>query len=95
MLSNYVNLRQFLASRGECPRSLCHSPGVSVGVRVGVGGVDKTVYLDHNFPTITDLILHMRIPCDKTFHLVLEFLESKGILEGTCSQVLLSTSVDL
>ena len=50
----------FLASRDECPGSLCHSP--SVGVRVGC--VDKNFNLSHNFQTRRSraLILHMCIP---------------------------------
>ena len=65
----YCNL---LASRDECPGSLCHSPSVGVGVRVRVGCVDKNFNLGHNFQTSRGraLILHMCIPCDKTFHMV-------------------------
>ena len=62
-----ASISSILASRDECPGSLCHSSGV----HVGVGCMDKNFNLCHNFPTITerDLILHMCIPCDKTFHL--------------------------
>ena len=44
----------------------------TVGVRVGVGCVDKNFNLGHNFQTIEDIafIYHMCIPCDKTFHTV-------------------------
>ena len=51
------------------PGSKC-SP--TVGVAVRVGGVDKNFNLDHNFQTRSDrpFILHMCIPCDKTFHMV-------------------------
>ena len=65
-------LDSFLASRDECPGSLCHSPCVGVGVLVSVGGVDKNFNLGHNFQTIKDraFILHMCIPCNKTFHMV-------------------------
>ena len=33
----FPSVQRFLASRDECPGSLCHSPGVRVGVRFGVG----------------------------------------------------------
>ena len=58
----------FLASRDECPGSLCHSPGVGVGVC----GMDKHFNLGHNFQTIKDraFIFHKCIPYDKTFHSV-------------------------
>ena len=54
----------------ECPESLCHSP--SVGVRIRIGCIDKNINLVHNFKTGSGraFILHMCIPCDKTFHLV-------------------------
>ena len=41
-------------------------------VSASAGCVDKNFNLGHNFPTITDrdLILHICIPFDKTFHLV-------------------------
>ena len=66
----------FLASRDECPGSLCHSPSVGVGVRVRVGCVDKNFNLGHNFQTRRGraLILHMCIPCDQTFHMVPQVL---------------------
>ena len=61
----------FLASRDKYVRGAkCHSPTVRVGVRVG--GVNKNFNLGHNFQTRSDRpsILHMCIPCDKTFHVV-------------------------
>ena len=69
----------FLASRDECPGSLCHSPSVGVGVHVCLGCVDKNFNLGHNFQTkrCKILILHMCIPCDKTFHMVPLFLTLK------------------
>ena len=38
--------------------------------------VNKNFNLDHNFLTRSDMafILHMRLPCDKTFHMVPQFL---------------------
>ena len=39
----------FLASRDECPGSLCHSPSVGVGVRVGVCAWTKTLTLAITF----------------------------------------------
>ena len=64
------SLHILLASRDECPGSLCHSPSVGVGVRVGC--VDQNFNLGHNFQTRRGraLILHMCIPCGKTFHMV-------------------------
>ena len=64
----------FLASRDECPGSLCHSPSVRIGVSVGVRVwcVNKNFNLGLNFLTSSDraFILHVCIPCDKTFHMV-------------------------
>ena len=39
---------------------------------VGVGSMNKNFNLGHNFRTTSDraFILHMCIPCDKTFHMV-------------------------
>ena len=44
---------------------LMYSPGVRVGE-------NKNFNLGHNFLTTSDraFILHMCIPCDKTFHMV-------------------------
>ena len=57
----------------ECLRSLCYSPSVRLSIRIGF--VDKNFNLGHKFKTITDrdFILHICIPCDKTFHMVPNF----------------------
>ena len=51
---------------------LMSKPRVDVGVRVGVGCVNKNFNLDHNLNTIRGraFIFHMYVPYDKTFHTV-------------------------
>ena len=60
----------FVSEPGQiCPGSLCHSPTVGIGL----GEMNKNFNLGRNFLTGSDkaFILHMCIPYDKTFHIVL------------------------
>ena len=56
----------FLAHWDECPESYCRTPGIGLGVGVGM---HKNFNLAYNSWTTIGraFIFHMCIPCDKTF----------------------------